>query len=463
MCGTARGRAGSTSGAAEADPVSHGGGSVATSSSRVQSAAIGSKRAGSTGTGCHPPHPHRARSGCAPRGSAPASPRSHPRRRSTPRRRSWPTPWCARTSAAARSAATRSAAASTESRAAARASAPNCGQEFSFTPKLQARRPGRRAVRGGGRARPRWSRLDLPGPRPQRLQPLGGAQGPAQLRRPRRARGGDRRAAVPRPGRAPGDRRDLQLRHPRGCRLHRDGVRRRQVAQADPQGPDAGQQRGLRPAAGRPGARLHPRAAAGVPVPARPRPDLLRLQARQHDPGRRRDEADRPRRRPTGRRPGVRDLRHGRLPGARGGRGRADGGLRHLHDRPHPAGAHAWSSAATRAPTCTACRRSTRRRCSSSTTRSTTWSPSAARPIRPTGSRPSTSCAPSCSACCARSSPAPGRVRRSPPRRRSCSSRPATARPITELEPAAPAARGHHRPAVRLAVHDRCRGARGSG
>ncbi len=73
----------------------------------------------------------------------------------------------------------------------------------------------------------------------QRLRPLGGAQGPAELRRPRRARRRHRRAAVPGPGRAPADRRDLQLRHPRGRRLHRDGVRRRHLAEADPQGADA--------------------------------------------------------------------------------------------------------------------------------------------------------------------------------------------------------------------------------
>ena len=76
----------------------------------------------------------------------------------------------------------------------------------------------------------------------------------------------------------------------------------------------------LRPAAGRPGDRLHPGGAAGLPVPARPRPGLLRLQARQPDPDRRRGEADRPGRCPPARRRGVRDLRHGRLPGAGGGR-----------------------------------------------------------------------------------------------------------------------------------------------
>ena len=76
----------------------------------------------------------------------------------------------------------------------------------------------------------------------------------------------------------------------------------------------------LRPAAGGPGAGLHPRGAARLQLPARPRPGLLRLQARQPDPGRRRGQADRPRRRPPDRRRGVGDLRHGRLPGPRGGR-----------------------------------------------------------------------------------------------------------------------------------------------
>ena len=48
------------------------------------------------------------------------------------------------------------------------------------------------------------------------------------------------------------------------------------------------QQRPVRPAAGRSGAGLHPRDPAGLPVPARSRPGLLRLQAGQPDPGRRR-------------------------------------------------------------------------------------------------------------------------------------------------------------------------------
>ncbi len=105
---------------------------------------------------------------------------------------------------------------------------PEVPQRRSPSPRsCSAGRPGRRPVRGRRLPRPRRPRLDLPRPRPERLRPLGGAQGPAQLRRPRRARRGGRRAAVPRPGRAPAHRRDLQLRAPRGRRLHRHGVRRR--------------------------------------------------------------------------------------------------------------------------------------------------------------------------------------------------------------------------------------------
>ena len=53
---------------------------------------------------------------------------------------------------------------------------PKCGNPFSFTPKLQAGRPGRQPVRGGRLPGPRRSRLDLPGPGPQRVRPLGGAR-----------------------------------------------------------------------------------------------------------------------------------------------------------------------------------------------------------------------------------------------------------------------------------------------
>ena len=48
------------------------------------------------------------------------------------------------------------------------------------------------------------------------------------------------------------------------------------------------------PISGRPGHRLHHRDPAGLPVPARSRTRLLRLQAGQHHPGRRCGQADRP-------------------------------------------------------------------------------------------------------------------------------------------------------------------------
>ena len=86
---------------------------------------------------------------------------------------------------------------------------------------------------------------------------------------------------------------------------------------------------------GRPGHRLHRRGPAGVLVPARAGPAVLRLQAGQHHPGRRRHEADRPRRRAPGRRRPVSDLRHGRVPGARGAGRRHIGRQRHVHRRPN--------------------------------------------------------------------------------------------------------------------------------
>ena len=78
------------------------------------------------------------------------------------------------------------------------------------------------------------------------------------------------------------------------------------------------------------------------------------------------------------------------------------GRLRHLHHRPHAAGADDGVPRLPDAGTSPACRRSRRRRCSSSTTRSTGCSPRRARPTRPTGSARSTSSGCSCSGCCAR-------------------------------------------------------------
>ena len=201
-------------------------------------------------------------------------------------------------------------------------------------PQAQARRPRRRPVRGGRLPGPRWPRLDLPRPRQERVEPLDRPQGPAQLRRPRRPGRGDRRAALPRPGLAPAHRGDLQLRHARRRRLHRHGVRRRHVAEIPSETTDA-QGRPLRPDPRRPGARVHHRDPAGVPVPPRPGPGLLRLQARQPHPGRRHAQAHRPRRGAPDRRRGLGDLRDGGVPGARGAGPGDDRRLGHLHDRPH--------------------------------------------------------------------------------------------------------------------------------
>ena len=93
-----------------------------------------------------------------------------------------------------------------------------CGAPFSFAPKLARGRPGRRPVRGRRLPRPRRDGLDLPGAGPQRLRPLGRAQGPAQQRRRRRDGRGARRAALPRRGRAPEHRQDPQLRRARAAR-----------------------------------------------------------------------------------------------------------------------------------------------------------------------------------------------------------------------------------------------------
>ena len=91
---------------------------------------------------------------------------------------------------------------------------------------------------------------------------------------------------LPRRGRAPEHRQDLQLRRARRRRLHRDGVRRRRVAEGPAEAAPRGQRRQPDPAARRPGHRLHPRDPAGPRLPAPQRPGLLRLQARQRDPAR---------------------------------------------------------------------------------------------------------------------------------------------------------------------------------
>ena len=129
--------------------------------------------------------------------------------------------------------------------------------------------------------------LGLPGPGPQRLRPLGGAQGPAQRGRQRRHGGGAGRAALPGRGRASERGQDLQLRRARGLRLHRHGVRRRDEPQADPRRPPRGQRRRAGPAARSP--RRSPTCWRSCPALGylhRTGPAVLRLQARQRDPDR---------------------------------------------------------------------------------------------------------------------------------------------------------------------------------
>ena len=212
---------------------------------------------------------------------------------------------------------------------------PKCRTPFSFTPKLQRGRPGRRPVRGGRRL-------------------AHGGLGWIYLARDRNVsdrwvvlkgllNSGDPDALAA----AIAERQFLaQVEHPLIVEIYNfvthDGagyivmeyVGGKSLKKLLKERMAANRRR-VRPAAGRPGDRLHPRDPARVPVPARPRPALLRLQAGQHHPGRRRGQAHRPRRRAPHRRPRLRDLRHGRLPGARGAGGRPVGRLRHLHDRPH--------------------------------------------------------------------------------------------------------------------------------
>ena len=116
-----------------------------------------------------------------------------------------------------------------------------CGTPFSFEPQLARRRassPGQYEVVGCHR--PRRHGMDLPGPGPQRVRPVGRAQGAAQLGRRRRDGGGAGRAPLPGRGRAPEHREDLQLRRARKLGLHRHGVRRRTQPQADPHCPPRG-------------------------------------------------------------------------------------------------------------------------------------------------------------------------------------------------------------------------------
>ncbi len=203
-----------------------------------------------------------------------------------------------------------------------------------------ARGRGARPVRGGRLSGARRSGLDLPRRGPGGLGPLGGPQGPAGHGRPGRDGGGDLRAAVPRGDRARQHRADLQLRgapgpaHRFARRLHRHGVRRRQVAQGDRQRPPhtGGE---ARSAAGGAGVRVRHRGAGGARPSAQPEPAVLRLQGRQRDPDRGRAEADRHGRgAPDGRRR-VGHLRHGRLSGTGGRRRRPVGGVGPVHGGPY--------------------------------------------------------------------------------------------------------------------------------
>ncbi|EPJ37361.1 putative Serine/threonine-protein kinase PknG [Streptomyces afghaniensis 772] len=209
--------------------------------------------------------------------------------------------------------------------------------------RAEAEGRGRRArpVRGGRLPRARRPGLGLPGRRPGGLRPLGGPQGPAGHRRPGRDGRGDLRAALPRGDRARQHRADLQLRRAPGPahglprRLHRHGVRRRQVAEGDRQRPPH-PARQARPAAGGAGLRVRPGGPGGARPSAQPQPALLRLQGRQRDPDRGPAQADRHGRGAQDGRRGVGHLRHGRVPGSGGRRGRPVGGERPLHRRPHP-------------------------------------------------------------------------------------------------------------------------------
>ena len=366
---------------------------VATSASRVQSAAIGSKRAGGTTATRRTAHrlpadarrPARRRPDRGPAGAG----RRRRRRRSSPTRR------CPRTSAPAPSAATRSAAAATASPAGPRASAPSAARSSRSRPSC---RPGdlvagqyevAGALAHGGLGWIYLARDRNVSDRWVVLKGLLNAGDPDALA-----------AAI-------AEQQFLaQVEHPLIVEIYNFVTHEGAgyivmeyvggtLAQADPQAADAGQQR-ARTTRCR-STRRSPTSLEVLPafqLPARPRPALLRLQARQPDPGRRRGQADRPRRRPPDRRRGLRDLRHGRLPGARGGRGRAERRLATSTRSDARWWCCAWSSAATRAPTCTTLPPpDSRRRCSPSTTRCTGCSPSAAPPTRRTGSHRPTSCA----------------------------------------------------------------------
>ena len=300
---------------------------------------------------------------------------------------------------------------------------PEVPHALRLRPAVAAGDARRRPVRGRRLPGPRRHGLDLPRPRPQRERPLGRAQGSSQQRRPRRVPRRRRREAVPRRGRAPADRRDLQLRHRARRRLlHRDGVRRRHVAQRPRQAARRAAGRGVLAAPGRPGHRLHDRGAAGLLLPAHERAPVLRLQAGQRHPGRRERQADRPRRgAPIGddESPiyGTVGFQAPEVPRD----GTTIASDIYTVGRTLAVLVFEFKGSTSRVRRLH-CRRRNRSRCSPSTTRCTGCCCARRRRRPRTGSSPPTSCASSCSASCARSRPATtatsARCRRRTSRRR---------------------------------------------
>ena len=181
---------------------------------------------------------------------------------------------------------------------------PEDGERFSFLPEADPRHPRRRPVRGARLPRPRRPRLDLPGHRPQRRRPLGGAQGPARRRRrrTRRASSTSRSASSPR-STTPASSRSTTSSSTTATRASSSwstSAARRSSRSWKPGAATTAP----RAAAGGAGDRLRAGGPARARLPARPGPGLLRLQARQRHPVRPPAQADRPRRRDPLRRRG---------------------------------------------------------------------------------------------------------------------------------------------------------------
>ena len=206
----------------------------------------------------------------------------------------------------------RSAGATRVDRAGPRASAPSAASP-TRSRRSSAGRPGGRAVPGRRVHRPRRARVDLPGPEPEPVGPVGGyvwvvLKGLLDSE--------DEAAAAA----AVAERQFLaEVEHPNIVQIynfvqHEDagyivmeyvgGESLREVRSAHP----GGDRRG---AARRAGHRLHAGRPPRLRLPARPGPALLRLQAGQRHPDRRAADAHRPRRR-AGHRRGQRPLRHRR-------------------------------------------------------------------------------------------------------------------------------------------------------